>query len=272
MPWTVPKLNKDEYSVSQWYASTTLHRHVDWEFTTLTKGNAVNHINNAAYPANYGSFLLLGPQHIHIQTTEEAITRLDLCISAECFERYCEELKPGLYGELCSITEPIVITPSLAVYQDLIQRLLMVENLRTLNNESGKHIAHSIIAFLIGIYIEDVEVKSNSTTPEWFYEFIRKLGDPAVFSKRIEEIISETGYSHSQFLILFKKYSGKTLIDYLTNIRMLHAEKMLVYTKAPVIEIANNVGYGNPSFFSQKFKKYFKVSPMEYRKNKFKQQ
>ena len=67
-------------------------------------------------------------------------------------------------------------------------------------------------------------------------------------------------------LILGPSDTGKTLISYLTEVRISYAEKMLMHTDMTVLNIANSVGYSNQSFFTQTFKKYFQCSPTEYRK------
>ena len=47
---------------------------------------------------------------------------------------------------------------------------------------------------------------------------------------------------------------------------MNHAAKLLLNTDLPVIQIANETGYENHSFFTQKFREYFSVTPTVYRK------
>lgn len=265
MLYIVPKLNVNDYSVTQWHKSTIKHLHLDWEFSTLTQGKAIDIINDKSYSSLPETFLLLGPQHKHQQIAKNAITRLDLCIPTERFMEYCEKIKHGLYDELSSITKPIIITPNITTYNDIINRLRYIENIQYLDYEVGRSISYSIVVYLLGIHIENRTYLENQIAPEWFNEFIKKLNDPSVFSNKIEKIIKDTGYSHSYFLAIFKKYSGKTLINYITDIRMSYAEKLLTYTDMSIIDIANSIGYTNHPFFTQKFKNFFHVLPSEYR-------
>ena len=267
MIYVVPKLNSDGYSVARWYQPTDKHIHQDWEIFTVTHGNATDIINDTSYAFKPCSFTLLGPQHTHQQTAEEPITRLDLCISCESFEKYCNEFYPGLYAELLSNKKPVTITTSVETYHEVVQRFYNVENIRRIDREIGRHISHSIVLYLLGFYLENKSKTNEHIDFDWFANFIKKINNPAVFSKKVEDIIGETGYSHAHFLILFKKYSGKTLIDYLTNIRLSYAKRLLSYTDMSIIEIAESVGYTNHSFFSQKFKSRYKTSPSEYRMN-----
>ena len=68
------------------------------------------------------------------------------------------------------------------------------------------------------------------------------------------------------FIKIFKTYVGKTIIEYVTDLRIAHAAKLLSSTDLKVITIASKVGYDNQSFFAQKFKDRYNVSPVEYRR------
>ena len=55
-------------------------------------------------------------------------------------------------------------------------------------------------------------------------------------------------------------------IDYLIKKRLEIARYFLLNTSYPVAEIAKQIGYDNPLYFSSLFKKNMGVSPTEYRK------
>ncbi len=73
--------------------------------------------------------------------------------------------------------------------------------------------------------------------------------------------MSENYLSH-----LFKKEVGEAFTEYLTKYRIERAKEMLRNSGARVNEIAEKVGYENIYYFSNVFKKYTGVSPIEYRK------
>ena len=63
----------------------------------------------------------------------------------------------------------------------------------------------------------------------------------------------------------FKKYSGLSPIDYLLTKRLKEAKKLLATTDLSITQIANIVGFGTASYFSQYFKKTEGISPSLYR-------
>lgn len=102
-------------------------------------------------------------------------------------------------------------------------------------------------------------------TPSWFREFLQKLQKPEIFSQRLNKIISEYNYSYPQFMRLFKKYTGKTMIDYITELRMDYAADLLVSTDKTEMEVASFVGYDSFCFFINRFKSKFGVTPRKYK-------
>lgn len=67
--------------------------------------------------------------------------------------------------------------------------------------------------------------------------------------------------------LLFKTNTGKTFIEHLTDIRINKAKDMLKSTHYKNYEVAERVGYQDPRYFSQIFKKKVGLSPSEYRES-----
>ncbi len=82
----------------------------------------------------------------------------------------------------------------------------------------------------------------------------------------IEEYAASKGMSVSWFIRNFKKYTGKTPVQYLTDVRMTNAQVLLETTTYSVGEIGRIVGYNNPLYFSRLFHKLKGCSPSVYRK------
>ena len=264
--YIVPKMQENECTTNKWYYSSDTHIHQDWEFTTTTKGMAKNIINNVPYENVPDTFLLLGPNHTHAQKTKGGIIRRDICISTSLFIQFCNSIKQGLYEELNASKEPIQIHLPTNTYQEIVTRLEAVDVYKTTNPTDEAPILRSIIAYLLGLYIEQSHLNSKRTSPTWFSDFMHKIQEPEYFTRKIEELAKEANYSHAHLLTIFKQETGRTLISYITAQRMNYASKLLINTNLPIIQIANQVGYDNHSFFTQKFKEYFHSSPTAYRK------
>lgn len=71
--------------------------------------------------------------------------------------------------------------------------------------------------------------------------------------------------SESRFNHLFKETVGVSPQSYYNNIRMENASILLKETKLSITEIAIKTGFSDPLYFGQRFKKFFGVSPSNYR-------
>lgn len=65
---------------------------------------------------------------------------------------------------------------------------------------------------------------------------------------------------------LFKKKTGKTFSEYLTQLRMNKAAELLLKGAISVEETSNQVGYHDYYYFNKVFKKHFGTTPSKYKK------
>ncbi|MNI56277.1 HTH-type transcriptional activator Btr [compost metagenome] len=81
----------------------------------------------------------------------------------------------------------------------------------------------------------------------------------------IEEVAEIADLSISHFCTLFKQVSGYTFLEYLTQCRIDKAKYILKNSPVKVYQIAPLVGYQDPRYFTQVFKKLTGMTPSEYR-------
>lgn len=79
------------------------------------------------------------------------------------------------------------------------------------------------------------------------------------------EVAEAVHLSRNYFLKLFKDEQGVSFWDYVTNLRMEKAKKLLKTTDATVYAVSREVGYESQYHFSRKFKNLYGLSPNEYR-------
>jgi AraC-like DNA-binding protein len=67
----------------------------------------------------------------------------------------------------------------------------------------------------------------------------------------------------NKLMVLFKKAFGKSIFDYISELRMEYAHRLLKEEEKMIIEVAREVGYKNPNHFSSAFKKKFGINPSQ---------
>ena len=84
---------------------------------------------------------------------------------------------------------------------------------------------------------------------------------------KVENICRIFGCSRSYISHTFKKDTGKGFRQYLTDVRLENAKRLLALSSLNVTEIAFSVGLLDSNYFSNLFKKKHGVSPLAYRKS-----
>ncbi len=103
---------------------------------------------------------------------------------------------------------------------------------------------------------------------------IKKMNDAvdyikANYSKDLNMAVvsNHISMNYSLFSYTFKRYVGTNFVNYLKNIRIGEAKKLLVETDMKVHEISKAVGYEHEKHFMKTFKNITGLTPSQYRKN-----
>ena len=81
----------------------------------------------------------------------------------------------------------------------------------------------------------------------------------------LNEVAAQANLSASHFSVVFSQETGQTFKEYLTEIRINKAKELLRMTSLRAADIAYQVGYNDPHYFSSVFKKNTGLSPIEFR-------
>ena len=97
-------------------------------------------------------------------------------------------------------------------------------------------------------------------------EKIKRFIDENYHKKITVNLVSDEFFLSKDYVRnLFIKFYGVSPKSYIQNVRMERAKKLLSKTQISIALIANSVGYDDPLLFSKMFKKYYSVSPSEFR-------
>lgn len=80
------------------------------------------------------------------------------------------------------------------------------------------------------------------------------------------QLEKECGVDINYLNVIFKREIGKTLYQYITDVRMEFAKHLLETTDLSVVTIAKQVGYPNGNSFTRAFKRHEHCTPQQFRK------
>ena len=84
----------------------------------------------------------------------------------------------------------------------------------------------------------------------------------------MKQIAQQFGVSETSLKNYFRGVYGKNVSDYLRDLRMSMAEKLLTETTLSISEIAAQIGYTKQGKFAEVFRQQFQMNPLEYRRSK----
>lgn len=111
--------------------------------------------------------------------------------------------------------------------------------------------------------IENVEVKGNNDA---LMERIMKtinanLSDPDF---NVERLTADVGISRAQLHRKMKEITGISTGEFIRNLRLEQAARLIREGKINVTQVAYSVGFNNQTHFSTVFKRHYGMTPTEY--------
>ncbi len=195
-------------------------------------------------------------KEVKIRMTQDFIKKYELDTSYEIKTKYAlRQFKNSFIKPLCTKTQEILAEILIDNRQGLLKRLFLESKVLELlslqldtkpkNNTDVSNTDHHIKKLYNVQYI----INTDLTTQHSVYDLARKVGMNDFMLKKE-----------------FKRVFGTTIFEYTLNLRMTKAKKLLKYTKKPIYEISELVGYKNSTHFTAAFKKIEGTTPKNYRK------
>lgn len=174
------------------------------------------------------------------------------CVYVTCHPEFDYMRKALQLGSADYVLKPID-------YEELDGVLLQISE-RVRNRRRAESIPTEIMQKASGE--EDYRGKSDviSTVKRYIREHIQEDIYIADVAKQV--------YLNEQYLMrTFKKATGLSILEFVTNERIWLAKELLSNTGYPINRVADMVGYGNYSYFTKIFKRNVGVTPQTYRQS-----
>lgn len=190
------------------------------------------------------------------------------------FEDICKFLILNNYNP--EVIKSIIIKILFAVVQycynigvdfNLLSKEMIVLMVEILKTNSFKKIEDMGERFLesVACEVKELNNRDKNTVMNAASAYINKYYFTNI---TLEELADVCGLSHFHFSRVFKKHYGVSFIQYLINIRIENAKRMLLESNETVEVIAERVGFREVGYFSRTFKRVIGMSPSQFRKNR----
>lgn len=134
-----------------------------------------------------------------------------------------------------------------------------------------KQIFRKMLAELTKSQVSTDEKISESEVdrPNFIEESIKYIHENFREKLTLQTVSSYVFMNPQYFSRIFKKEVGVTYTDYVNNLKIIYACKLLVTTNYPAFRISSECGFSDPSYFNRVFYGQMKMTPKEYKKNMY---
>lgn len=279
-----PQLHKllispdSSFVCKQWecnYFDKPWHFHKEYELVLIDKTEGTRFIGDNVSFFGDGDLVLIGPNIPHLYRNSEEYYKNPGMVARSIFIHFTDDFLGKSFFDLpeMKLVRRILDKSSLGIEIKGKANSYVKKRLQEMVDESPvKRLMKllDILVFLSGSKeVENILTKgftaSNSSDTDkidMVFQFIMKNFKNEIY---VEEIAEKLNMSIASFSRYFKLHTRKTFCNYVTEIRISHACRLLMEGNYSTSEISYLSGFENQSNFYRHFKKYTGIIPKEYK-------
>ena len=254
-----------------------IHYHAEYELNFVENAAGVRRVvgDSSEVIGNYDLVLITGKDLEHVweqhECTSRNIREITIQFSPESFPKNFEQK-----NQLASIWHMIERAQCGLCFPQ--QAIMKVYNLldKLASEEQGFYAVLDFLTILYELSLYDdarvlasssfakIENFSDSRRVQKVQKYISEHYREEIRLNMLSDMVGMTPVSFSRF---FRLRTGKTLSDYIIDIRLGFASRLLVDSSRTIAEICYDCGFNNLSNFNRMFKRKKGCSPKEFREN-----
>ena len=228
------------------------HSHDFYEIEYIISGKGYINVNDVNYPIRENTLFFFTPLDFEKIEIDGDVKLLNIS--------FCPEwIHESIANELTSYT---VINDYIFPYTERI-----CNEYRKKKQFNQTIIENMLTIMLIDISrnIRENEIKQGNRYDKNIRKAINYIHLHFKNNINLNEVAKITYLSPAYFSTVFKKSTSMSFLQYLTDLRLKYARRLLVNTKISITDICYNSGFSSFSNFSRLFKGKYKMTPRLYR-------
>lgn len=255
--------------------SAVSHWHKDLEFIVIKKGSMTYNVNGELVDLTEGSGIMVNSRQLHYGFSLEHKECEFICIL------FSPELLSGNEWFYQNYIEPVTensLYPYLYFERkewkgSILEKLDNLYSSFTVQPEQELFYFTLIDEFLsiMKLLYENLDVKHQGRTKAsneltTLKNMITYIEEHFAQHITLENIALSGACCKSRCSLLFKKYLRETPMSYIAKLRLQKSLSVLLDSEKSITEIAYEYGFCGASYYCETFQKYYRTSPLKYRK------
>ncbi len=252
-------------------------KHNFWEFVYVDNGRVIATADDSTYIINKGEMIFHKPDEMH-SVKCDGVTPANIFImtfvangtSMNFFKNKIINVPYNLQGILAAIvdemqsaygenpgfisTHPNSPFGAEQMIKNYLEMFLILAK-RSLEKEDSNN-----------SYIK-ITQQHNSSSNKLVHTIITALENNVYKNISIDELCMLTSYGKSQLCETFKKTTGKTVLQYFTELKINEAKMLMRELKLNNSQISDRLGFSSPQYFTRVFKQITQMTPAEYKRS-----
>ena len=256
------------------------HRHEFFEICYIYSGSGYQHVNDKTSYVQRGDLIIIGSEDVHAFEPDGSIGVLNCLIAPQFLS---DELsgKFGAYDilSLSLFQDFNIIHDVVPVVSFTGKRFFEIENIldsmeREFSQKETGYITalKGLLQFLFVIIFRQLRESDNNRVAPSFEkiapEVLKYVEENYDRKISLTELAQNSFYNASYFSKIFKESFGKSLMQYINELRINEAVRLLEMGNLSVEEVAARVGYSDRKQFYKVFKKRTGKTPGEFKDKK----
>lgn len=230
-----------------------------WEIVLITSGKVNITEDEKIYTLEKNQMILHAPREFHSIGSAENTKPSGYVMSFGTDGLLPETLKSGIF---------VLEDEEMTQYITLVKKVITFLNQESLPPYWGQEASHTLAVFLIHLIEKKVEsTVDNSVAAKAYKQLVSTMTEKVKDNLTLEDFASLCNISVSYIKQLFRQYCGISPKSYYNNLRTRYARNLLEdgWTAS---EVANELNFSSPNYFSAFFKKKTGLSPLTYKNQK----
>lgn len=245
-----------------------------YELVFIEKGTGTHQLGGVSFAYKKGDLFLLAPKDLYEFSIETKTTFIFLKFQEQVFiekSHWQETLKNAL-SDTESYKGGILFDRADRKNVHLLLKILLFEyqNRLLFSNEAVSGLFGAVMIILARNLNKgtDAACSASAKEAERLNSILLYIRNNALNKKKmnVQSIASHFGMSYNYMSIYVKKHTGFSIQQYIVQIKLGLAEKLLKQNRLNINEIAERLGYNDASHFNKMFKKYKHMTPSKFAK------
>lgn len=247
------------------------HWHENFELLYFEAGQAVVNCNAKPLAVKAGDLIIINSNDLH-SCDNHSVKLIYYVIEFNLSFLHSKEI------DLCQTKYMIPLLQNRILFQNQpipkssllteIEKLILESTAKEIGYElSIKSCVYQILALLLRDHtkqtISPSAKKRQQENLDRFKPILNHLDTHYTEEFTLTELAAKANMSTSYFCRIFKTLTGKTPFEYITQLRLHEAARLLTEGRLNITEIALRVGFSDSNYFSRQFKKYKNHPPSQ---------